>query len=177
MKYCLIFLIFSACTLFSNEILLEGKISYYRPTDSTTRDIMGHGALFGLETSFQAYEGLYPWLSVSILPNSGHSQGENNKTSMYFVPIGIGLKYLFTIRPTYRVYLGAGMLPAYLHTRDRGPVERVRTKWGIDKGNPIIFSRFLRRVFMDRDEVFRYPYHEWEKGRFKRCLYWGSCGL
>jgi len=149
----IIFLLFSTSKLIANDILLEGKISYYYQTDSTTRKIMGNGVLYGLESSFQAYCGWYPWLSVSILPNSGHSIGERNNTTMYLVPIGVGLKYLYEFGCYSTIYVGAGALPAYLYTHDRAPVKRVRTKWdigGIFKAGYLVdMNCFFLDIFLE----------------------------
>ncbi len=116
--------------LISFETRIEAKASYFYPTDATTREIMGAGALAGIESSFQAYKGLYPWLSVSVFPKGGHSIGERFDTSIRWVPIGLGLKYLFK-RGWLSPYAGAGMLPSYLYTKDEAPgVKVVRNKWG-----------------------------------------------
>ncbi len=117
--------------LISFETRLEAKASYFYPTDSTTRQIMGSGVLIGAESSFQAYRGLYPWLSASVFPNRGHSIGERFNTKMRLVPIGVGLKYLFDAG-CLSPYIGAGFLPSYLYCKDEAPaVKRVRKKWGL----------------------------------------------
>ena len=131
MRAALLSLMLLGSTVFANEYLLEGKISYYYPTDHTTREIMGGGALYGLEASFQAYRWLYPWISLSIFPKKGHSIDEHNKTDIYFIPVGIGLKAIATWSGTYRPYAGIGILPTYLHTHDHSTVVYSRHKWGI----------------------------------------------
>jgi outer membrane protein len=139
--------------LSANEYLLEGKISYFRPTDRITREIMGSGALYGIEGTFQAYDWLYPWISVSIFPKKGHSIGDHNKTDIYFIPIGIGLKAIATWRSKFRPYVGIGMLPTYLHTHDHSTVVSSRHKWGfggIFKGGCLIdINRFFIDLFAD----------------------------
>lgn len=124
-------MLFLPSHLLANNIWLEGKISYLYQTDKTTRKIMGNGALYGIESTFQAYKAIHPWVSVSILPNWGKSIGERNKTSMYFVPIGVGLKYLFQIGHAKTIYFGAGALPSWLYEHVHVPIKRVRTKWDI----------------------------------------------
>jgi hypothetical protein len=146
-------LMISPCALKAFDALLEGKAACYYPVDSTTRDIMGIGPLFSLEGSFRAYRGLYPWLSIGLMPNSGHSIGEHHETTVYWMPIGVGLKYLFTI-DRFNPYFGGGILPAYLHTHDKSPtVQRVRHFWGVGgvlkAGCLINASRFFFDLFFE----------------------------
>ena len=128
--YTLFFIIFSSI-LFANEIRIEGKAAYFRPTASVTRDIYGSFGLYSLEALYSPWCDLYFWGSVGFATSSGKSTVDKSKTTLTYVPISAGLKYLFQIN-SFRPYFGAGPLAAYLHTKDDSPfVVKKREKWGV----------------------------------------------
>jgi hypothetical protein len=117
--------------LHAADVRLEAKAAYFAPTNQTFRQIYGGGGLYNLEFSAQTWGGLYAWGSAGFFRQSGYSIGGHDRTSITFVPLGIGLKYLFTCKNT-RPYLGIGIQPTYLHIRDDSPyVIPSSNKWGV----------------------------------------------
>lgn len=117
--------------LHSIEFLPEVKAAYFYPLDSRTRDIYSDGAVYGLELNMESCWCIYPWISGQYFCVDGRSIGEDDKTTLRLVPLGIGLKYMFCCESCWRPYVGLGFGATYLHTKDDSNfVKRTRSKWG-----------------------------------------------
>ncbi len=116
-----------------HEVLLEARGAYYYPTDHLFRDIYDYAGLFSLEASMQVWKGLYPWASLGFLYTTGESIGEKDHTRLYLIPIGLGLKYIFSLqKDLFRPYLGGGMVVGYANVHDDSPfVDKKLSGWGI----------------------------------------------
>lgn len=111
--------------------LIEAKAGYFHPTCGNFRRIYSGGGIYGIEASCQAWKGLYPWISGSFFSQSGHSMGDRSRTIVTFVPIGYGLKYIFSCNRYLDVYAGAGGTITYLNMKDRSSyVTPSVSKWG-----------------------------------------------
>ncbi len=127
----LIVAILSFCKVGALEILPEVRVAYFYPTDQRFREIYSGAGLYSVETSVQAWKGLYPWGSLGFLYASGSSKGEGDNTELYMIPIGLGLKYFFNFDRLHP-YLGLGMVVAYTHIHNDSPfVTRNQSKWGV----------------------------------------------
>jgi hypothetical protein len=116
--------------LLGTDVLVEAQAGYYYPTNHKFREIYSGSGIYGLEVSVQSWRSLYAWVSGSVFAKSGHSIGLRNSTHIVFVPIGVGLKYLWKVN-FVDLYLGAGVLPTYLHIHDHSPyVVQKSSKWG-----------------------------------------------
>lgn len=113
-------------------ILLEAKAGFFVPTSHLFRKIYGiGGGIYGLEFSIESRKNLYAWTSFNYFTKSGHSQGSHNKTSLSFIPIAFGFKYIFPFC-NWDIYLAAGALATYLHINDHSSfVIRPLNKWGV----------------------------------------------
>ena len=112
------------------EILPEARVAYFYPTDPEFRDIYSGAGLYSVETNVQAWKGLYPWISAGFLYTTGRSSA-GNKTTLYAVPIGLGLKYFFKFDRIWP-YLGAGAVVSYMHIdNDSSFVTRNQSEWGV----------------------------------------------
>jgi len=133
------------------EVLLELRGAYYYPTSDLFRDIYKGAGMGSVELSVQAGKGFYPWLSFSYIGASGVSTDEHEKTRIYMLPIGLGLKYIFLRDRRLRPYLGLGMVVAYSHLfNDTDLIDRIQTDWsigGIAKVGALAFA--TRRLFFD----------------------------
>jgi hypothetical protein len=113
------------------DVLAEAKAGYFCPTSGRFREIYSGGGIYGFEVSCEAYKGLYPWVSGSYFSQSGRSIGLKNRTIITFVPIGYGLKYVYSWNKYLDVYTGLGGLFTYLHMRDHSRfVIPSISKWG-----------------------------------------------
>lgn len=107
----------------------EAQVSCHIPSSSTFREIYGQGALYTLEASYD-YKRLSPFVSVSYLGQSGHTETNHIGTRVTMVPLALGLKYRWCWR-TVEPYLGLGLAATYLHTHDDSSfVVKRREKWG-----------------------------------------------
>ncbi len=135
-------LIILAAVMGGGESRIEGKVSYYYPTNAVFRETYGSGGpLYGLEFSTQVYKMLYPWVNLGYFTQSGSTPSDHYHTSVDFYPVSIGLKYLFPLfyypdgccakSPAY-IYLGAGILGEFLRIKNDAPYAAdARNKWGI----------------------------------------------
>lgn len=136
----------------AEEFLLEGKAGYFFPLDSRFCDVYSGSGIYGLEMSLETFHCFYAWASASVFVKSGNSIGNKTPTKIYLVPFGVGLKYLF---PVYcdciDMYLGAGVLPTFLHIDDESPFVLFPVeKWGVGgifKAGSLI--RFCNCFFID----------------------------
>lgn len=130
-RFTLLFLLFSL-QLAAFEALIEGRVGYFIPTDAQFRDNYGEdGIISSLESSFAAGYNFYPWVNISYYGNASHpDEGRHKKSHIYFIPIGAGLKYLYSF-DHLGVYGGVGVLPTYLHIENNSPfLVRTQEKWG-----------------------------------------------
>jgi hypothetical protein len=117
-----------------NEVLLEGKVAWYWPTNHLFRSIYGSNVMYTLETNVQAWKDLYVFTGVNFFTDTGHSIGGiDYKTRIWFLPIELGLKYFphfCSGKYGSGVYLGVGADGAYVHIHDHDPALRARiTGW------------------------------------------------
>lgn len=132
-KYALLLMaagFFFTSKLLGTAVLVEAQAAYYQPTGHEFRAIYSGSVIYGLELSVQSWRGLYAWASSSVLTKSGHSLGFGNSTHLTFVPLGIGLKYLWRVK-FIDFYLGGGVLPTHLHIHNHSQyvVQKI-SKWG-----------------------------------------------
>lgn len=117
----------------AQEALFEVKAAYFEAIDDRFQDIYSEGAIYGVEATVQLYRCLYGFVSASVFAKSGESLNENSNTEIYLFPIGVGAKFFFPFNCRCdSFYVGAGVLPTYLHIDDKSdfvtcPVE----KWGV----------------------------------------------
>jgi len=113
------------------EVLPEVKAAYFHPTDNRFREIYSGAGIYSIETSVQAWEGLYPWMSVGFFRQTGRSLENRHSTHITLLPIGVGLKYLLPL-DKITPYIGLGMQVTYTRMHDHSPyVDRKFAKWGI----------------------------------------------
>ncbi len=150
MKALLFACSFIAGSLFAGEVLLEGKAGYFFPQNHKFRKIYGSGLIYGAELSVQAWKWLYPWASASYFSKTGHSFDVSYSTRVTFVPVGVGLKGIYTTR-NVDFYLGAGLLATYLHTHDHSCfVIQRQSKWGVGAiAKAGLLFNLRKHIFLD----------------------------
>lgn len=129
--------LFFCAQLSAIDNFTEAKVGYFIPTDAKFRDIYAQdGVISGLETSFRAWNNFFPWLSASYYEKWGHTHSPRASSHVYFIPLGVGLKYIYPLRQvcTFRhinIYGGLGVLPTYLHLHNHSPnLVPDAGKWG-----------------------------------------------
>lgn len=96
--------------------LLEVKAGYFFFTDSTMREIYNQGGLdLQLSGSYPVWRWLEIYASVEYLNRSGRSLNGCQKTSIWEIPVNLGLKPIITICPGIEYYLALGPRYFYVH--------------------------------------------------------------
>ena len=118
-------------SLYAIETQIEAKGGYFGSTDSHFQKIYGNGfGMYGVETNLRAWKNLFPWISLDFAYKNGHSLGFSSKTNIYFLPVGLGIKYMFPVK-IFNFYTGAGGLLTFVHTHDHSPyVQQKKTSVG-----------------------------------------------
>lgn len=163
-----IFFFFTAFSLHAIEILTEAKAAYFRPTDKTVREIYGSAqGLYTLEKSVKTWKELYLFSSGSFLYQRGHSTGDRSRTTLYCIPMGLGLKYFYNIR-RLSLYTGAGALAAYTHTKNDSPYVIHKTaRWGyggVFKLGALINKNSLFFDLFADYSIIHVPFHNTRNG-------------
>jgi hypothetical protein len=130
-KFTLFFLLLSL-QLAAFEALTEARVAYFIPTDAQFRHNFGEdGIISSVEASFNAGYNFWPWANISYYGNAAHPDvGGGKKSHIYFIPIGAGLKYLYSFE-RFAVYGGLGVLPSYVHIENNSPLlVQTQEKWG-----------------------------------------------
>jgi hypothetical protein len=138
-------LLVSVCLLFvrfgwSNELLWEGRASYFVPADQRFKEMYGNSWMYGTEFAYQLKSNFYGWLSGDYLYKK-RSHG-----SVTMVPLGLGLK-MMTHNSFFNVYGQAGGLATYLQTKQANSPALCNPRWwigGLLKGGVLLdIKRFI----------------------------------
>lgn len=114
----------------ATEILTELKAAYFHPESTKFRRVYGSSGIYGAEVSVQTWCNWYTWISGDFFIKSGHSLGLKDKTNIYFIPIGLGLKYMYQYCD-WDFYGAGGVLGTYVHFHDHSPFVVQRSdNWG-----------------------------------------------
>ncbi len=142
-KYFSITLFTVLCTnaAFAHDILVEGKVAAFLPTDQTVKDIYGTSGEFGFEITGEIVPHVYGFASFDFISKSGTTEIFETPTKMYTSCFGIGLKYFIPVR-FGDFYVGLGAEPTYLHTLNQSQyAEALTNNWsfgGIAKVGAIV---------------------------------------
>jgi len=114
---------------------IEARTSYYYPTNQLFRDIYGEGTLSGIELTFKTIKPVYLFASGNIFYARGNSinpLAPGNRTTIWLVPLELGLMAKFPVHRLVEVYFGSAIVPFYVHTKNDSPfVIRKRDKWDV----------------------------------------------
>lgn len=152
--------VFSSSGLEAIEVLTELKAAYFHPESTKFRRIYGSAGMYGAEVSVQTWCDLYTWVSGDFFIKSGHSLGLHDDTNIWFIPVGLGLKYFFNPWPCWDFYLAGGALGTYVHIHDHSPfVVQKSTNWGWGAiGKAGVIRDFGRWFFLDLFTSYSYTH-------------------
>ncbi len=89
--------------------LIEAKVGYFFFTDSDMNKVYDQGGIdVQLSGSYPLYKFLHVYGSVEYLEKSGYSQGMHEKTSLWEIPLSLGLRSVFPIGNYVDYYLSIG---------------------------------------------------------------------
>lgn len=119
----------------NREIILEGKAAWYYPTSKHFRNIYGWGnGIYSLEANFEFAKNWYAYSSGSFFIAHGHSEGISYKTTIWFLPITLGIKYLrhhIAYDYLWAWYAGLGGVGTYMQIHDHDPfISQHIDRWG-----------------------------------------------
>src|SRR5688572_19839282 len=96
---------------------LEVKGAYFFFSDSKMRKIFNHG---GGDVQLSASYPIWKWLqiygSVEYMQRHGKSLSDHQKTSIWEIPLSLGLKPVIKISPTTHYYITLGPRYFFVHT-------------------------------------------------------------
>jgi hypothetical protein len=127
--------IIKSCNCYENIFTLEFKPSYFYFQDKTFRKIFNDEAflaIFGFDAKFYKY--LHTWLDIGYLHDTGFViEAEDAKTSIFFIPVSIGLKYQLKVNSNVSLY--AKIAPNWFYVKE------------IIKNYPFINSKVTKNGF------------------------------
>ena len=112
---------------------IEAKVGYFFFASSQMRAIYNQGGVdVQLSGAYPVWRGLQIYGSVEWLQRSGHSIPIYEKTSIWEIPVNVGLKPVITICPWAAWYFALGPRYFYVHQHnDSSYVERNNGKSGL----------------------------------------------
>lgn len=111
----------STCCWFDDvQPLLEFKFGYFIFADSKMRDIYDRGGLdLQLSVSYPVWRWLDIYGSVEYFRLHGKSLGGNQETSIWEIPLSLGLKPIITITNTVQYYIAIGPRYFFVHQHNK----------------------------------------------------------
>lgn len=95
---------------------IELHMGYFFFTDSTLRDVYDKGGLdLQLAGSYPVWKGLQVYGSVGYTEKSGRSLNDYQKTSIYQIPVQVGLRPVFTLCKELQYYFTFGPRYFFIH--------------------------------------------------------------
>ena len=99
--------------------LLEAKAGYFFFTDSAMSAVYNEGGLdVQISGSVPFYKILNAYLSVEYLQRSGHSTGAHQKTTLWEIPVSLGLKPAFPLTDWLQYYFTVGPRYFFVHAHN-----------------------------------------------------------
>lgn len=99
--------------------ILEAKAGYFFFTDSAMRTVYNEGGLdVQISGSIPFYKILNAYLSVEYLQRSGHSTGVHQKTTLWEIPVSLGLKPAFPLTDWLQYYFTVGPRYFFVHVHN-----------------------------------------------------------
>ena len=96
--------------------LLEAKVGYFFFSDAKMRDVYNRGGLdLQLSGSYPIWKWLQIYGSVEYLERYGKSLGAHQRTSIWEVPLSLGLKPVVIINPKAHYYFTLGPRYFFVH--------------------------------------------------------------
>ena len=150
-----------ASLLNQQDTHIEGKISYYYPTNSAFRNTYQEGGpLYGVEITTKIYKDLYPWMNGGYITQPGCTPIGHYSTTIDFFPVSLGVKYFiplfidpydYTAKRGSHLYFGAGILGEFLRTRKSSPeIEDLPSTWSVGwVGKSGLFIDVKHGIFID----------------------------
>ncbi len=99
--------------------LLEAKAGYFFFTDSGMRRVYDEGGIdVQLTGTYPLYRMLNIYGSVEYLEKSGHSRGAHQKTSLWEIPVSLGIQPIFRLGSCVRYYFTIGPRYVFAHAHN-----------------------------------------------------------
>jgi len=101
---------------------IEFKAGYFFFASSKMRDVYNQGGIdLQLCGAYPIWKGLEIYGSVEYLERSGHSLSSHRKTSLWEIPVNLGLKPVITICEQVQWYFTLGPRYFYVHQHNDSP--------------------------------------------------------
>jgi outer membrane protein W len=107
----------------SNSVILEARVSYFRPFSKTLRKMFHNGGVdYALEVSAPVWKGLNIWGAVDYFSRHGKMIHFDASTRITIVPLTLGLKYIYSVNQYFGLYGGAGFKYFFVKAINRSTV-------------------------------------------------------
>lgn len=123
----------SMLSMFSKDMILEFKGSYFLPTSSRFKECYKGSVLFGPEFTFQLRENKnwYAFISLEYFKQKGRFLSLCDSTTLRLLPLTAGIKYFLPIHTYANFYFGFGFQSEYIHQKSRRAlITSKKTWWG-----------------------------------------------
>lgn len=146
---------------------LEVKAGYFIFTNKKLRKVYDHG---GLDLQISGTAPIWNWLqlytSIEYLQRSGHSSEFSQSTSLWQLPVNVGLRGSIAITPRIFYYLTMGPRYFFLHAKNHSSyVERTICHQGVggfaNTGftfYPSSSGKYWDRIFIDMYAEYAYAH-------------------
>lgn len=146
----------SSLTYSENQPLLEVKGGYFVFTDAKMRKIYNQGGFdIQVSGSYPVWSCLEVYGSIGYLKCSGKSLNDHQKTSIWEIPVSLGIKPVFRISSKLHYYFAIGPRYFYIHQHnDSAYVKRNQGRNGlgmfVNTGfNYVLCNNLFFDVFME----------------------------
>jgi len=162
-RFALVLVIFGSAQLVARDVIVEFKGAYFLPTNCMFKQAYHKGGvLWGPELTVQLCnkKNWYGFASVDYIKKDGRCLSVADSNTLRLVPLGLGVKYVKSVRDWLEWYLGLGFQPEYVSIKSRrGCVTSKKTQWafgGIAKAGTYMMlgEHFLLDLFVDYSFVW-----------------------
>ena len=158
--------------------LIELKAGYFFFSDSKMRKIFNAGGLdVQLSTSYPVWKWLQIYGSVEYLQRHGKTKATHRKTTIWEVPVSLGLKPTFVICPEVHYYFAVGPRYFFVHQHNHSPyLDRIVTQNTVGFFINTGFTFFPLRHF-SINTFGEYSFNRWHFDADKTNVYGESAQL
>jgi outer membrane protein W len=113
----------SAKQVFSNRVILEGRVSYFYPFSKDLRKMFHNGGVnYALNLFAPVWGRLNMWAAVDYFSRSGKMINFDTSTHITIVPLTLGLQYIHPFNKIFGIHGGAGMRYFFVEGINRSSV-------------------------------------------------------
>jgi len=126
------------------DVIFEGKVGQFSPTDSNFRGIYGGGLIFGGEARLGIWDNIMLWAEGKYFKKTGKLTYTQENTTLKLTTGAAGLLYALPVGASVRLYAGAGLdYVSYNEENIIGSVSKTGTGFAAKVGFYAALVKFL----------------------------------